>query len=72
MIDTPFAFAINLVTTLELVTVFWLTKSVTKSRFHCTYFGKTFSLPVTMIEGGRDTLDNKETDDVDAEDVLEF
>ena len=72
MIDTPYARAINLVTTLDLVTVFQETESVTKSRFHCTYFGKTFSLPVTMIEGGRDTLDNRETEDVDAEDGLEF
>ena len=35
LIDTPYAFAINLVTNLDLVTVFRETKSVTKSRFHC-------------------------------------
>ena len=35
--DNPYECTINLVTTLDLVTVFWETKSVTKSRFHCTY-----------------------------------
>jgi len=34
----PYARAINLVTTLDLVTVFWENKSVTKSRFHCMSF----------------------------------
>ena len=34
--------------------------------------GKTFSFPVTMIEGGLDTLDKVEAGDVDAEDALEF
>ena len=38
----------------------------------CTYLGKTFSFPVTMIEGGLDTLDKVEAGDVDAEDALEF
>ena len=37
-----------------------------------TYLGKTFSFPVTMIEGGLDTLDKVEAGDVDAEDALEF
>ena len=29
---------IDLVTIRDLVILFWVTKSVTKSRFHCTYF----------------------------------
>ena len=37
LIDTPYACAIYLVTTLDLVTVFQETKSVTKSRFHCIF-----------------------------------
>ena len=36
-----------------------------------TYFGKTFSLPVTMIEGGLDNLDKVDAGDVDAEEPLE-
>lgn len=34
-------------------------------------FGKTFSLPVTMIEGGLDNLDKVDAGDVDAEEPLE-
>ena len=37
-----------------------------------TYFGKTFSFPVTTIEAGLDNLERVEAGDVDAEDALEF
>ena len=41
------------------------------SYFWKAYLGRTFSLPVTMMEGGLDTLDNVEAGDVDADDALD-
>jgi len=35
-------------------------------------FGKTFSFPVTIIEGGLDTLDKVEAGEVEVDDALEF